>query len=159
MGHYYPHMMCYGGDTALILAVIIGDALIAISYFGLSAWLFYILRNKRFALRLLLLGFASFILVCGVGHVGHIIAVFYAGKTFLWAVAAEFLITGIVSMGTWMLAWFSTPAIRTIMHDFLGYLDTKQNQEYVEQGDSKQTLLKVQKLNEQLDTFMATRRG
>lgn len=72
-----PHGICFAGRTDLVWLHVMSDAIVALAYFLIPLTLAYFLRRSRSRLSFnwAVLLFASFILLCGTGHVLALITV------------------------------------------------------------------------------------
>lgn len=72
-----PHGICFAGRADLVWLHVMGDAIVALAYFMIPLTLVYFLRKRRQALSFnwAVALFASFILLCGTGHVLALITV------------------------------------------------------------------------------------
>ncbi|MEE6251178.1 MAG: hypothetical protein VX583_12320, partial [Bdellovibrionota bacterium] len=69
MDQFMPHGTCYMWNTPLLLLHVGSNAFIGLSYFFLSACLFYIFKKRKdFPFPKLFIVYVLFILLCGAGH-------------------------------------------------------------------------------------------
>jgi hypothetical protein len=102
---FLPHGICLLWDWAIVSRVVIGNALTALAYFGITVGLWHIQRQNRLSAPVVRHGlrwFAAFIFLCGGGHVWDIVVLWhpwYAWESW-WK-----LTTGIVSVITAILMY------------------------------------------------------
>lgn len=119
---YIPHAICLLYDWTLIVLLIVGNAVVAVSYFAIPIGL---LKQSRrldglmlpFSRRILLL-FGGFIFACGMTHVMQLVVLFVP---WYWADMCVVMITAILSIITAFLfvpkVWqlYSTPPISDLI--------------------------------------------
>ncbi len=100
---FMPHGHCYFWKPAVLWTNVLGDGLIALSYFIIPFLLVRFLKRRNdIKFRPLFIGFAAFILACGTTHVIDIISVWYPMYRLEGLVK---VITALISFGT-VLALF-----------------------------------------------------
>lgn len=95
--HFMPHGVCVEWRKDLLAIHIIGNAIVAFSYFAIPVYLGLMLRNNSEYLfdKKIVAGFAVFIFFCGMTHVFQIITVWFPAY---WSRSLMDLSTGIVSL-------------------------------------------------------------
>lgn len=75
---FMPHGHCYFWKPAVLWTNVLGDAIIALSYFAIPFLLVrFLKRRKDIKFRGIFIAFAAFILACGTTHVMDIVSVWY----------------------------------------------------------------------------------
>ena len=95
---FMPHGHCYLWSPGLVWLEVSANAVIALSYFAISAtlaWLVTRIRDLPFKAAYLAFGF--FIVACGVTHAFDILTVW---KPFYWLDGAARAVTAVASLGT-----------------------------------------------------------
>ena len=95
---FMPHGMCYLWKPGLVGLHVLGNGIIALSYFSIPLTLIYILRQRRdIPFNGIFLLFAAFILFCGTGHSFDIWTLWHPNY---WIGGWLRLATAIVSLAT-----------------------------------------------------------
>jgi PAS domain S-box-containing protein len=109
---FMPHGHCYFWKPGVLWTNVIGDGVIALSYFVIPFLLLRFLeKRKDIEFRHLFVAFAAFILACGTTHVLDVVSVWHPMYRLEGLVK---LITAIISGGTVMALFYYFPAIVSI---------------------------------------------
>ncbi|UZQ52936.1 GAF domain-containing protein [Trichothermofontia sichuanensis B231] len=134
-----PHGHCYLWQTPLVGLHVASNLCIAIAYFSIPAMLVYfVTKQRQTPLTTVFLLFATFILVCGVGHVLDIWTLWFPNY---WLSGLERAFTALVSVFTAfkLLEWMPQfPALRSPQE--LTELNHQLQQEIVARRQAQQTL-------------------
>jgi PAS domain S-box-containing protein len=102
-----PHGYCLQWNTPLLTTFVIGNLLIALSYFSIPNSLFWFQRKREdLAFKWLFLLFATFITACGFTHLFKIWTFWHQDY---WLEAGLDLFTGITSFATAIAVWKVLP--------------------------------------------------
>lgn len=113
---FMPHGMCYSWKPWLVGLYIVGDGLIALSYFSIPITLIYILRRREdIPFNKIFLLFAAFILFCGTGHAFNIWTLWHPNY---WLSGGIKFLTAIVSVATAIALAIKIPEILTLPSRF-----------------------------------------
>lgn len=98
-----PHGYCLAWNPQLLTLFVVGNLLIAASYFSIPAalWIF-ILKRKDLAFIGVFRLFAAFIFLCGTTHIMKLVTIWTPSY---WAEAVVDLITGLISVFTAITLW------------------------------------------------------
>ncbi|HEY9755941.1 MAG TPA: response regulator [Oculatellaceae cyanobacterium] len=100
---FMPHGFCLSWNPQLLGLFIVGNGLVAISYYSIPAALWIFVRKRSdLAFNWMFRLFAAFIFLCGTTHVMKLWSIWYP---VYWAEGMVDLITGIVSGFTAILLW------------------------------------------------------
>ncbi|MBI1226717.1 MAG: PAS domain S-box protein [Bacteroidetes bacterium] len=109
---FMPHGHCYFWKPAVLWTNVLGDALIALSYFIIPFLLVRFLKKRSdIKFRPLFIGFAAFILACGTTHVIDIVSVWYPMYRLEGLVKD---VTALISFGTVIALFQNFPTIVSI---------------------------------------------
>lgn len=107
--HFMPHGHCYFWEPGVLWTNVIGDSLVALSYFTIPVLLVLFLRRRPdISFSNLFGAFAVFILACGLTHLLALISVWYPLYRLEGWVK---IITAVVSVGTVGLLFMNFPLI------------------------------------------------
>jgi signal transduction histidine kinase len=108
---FLPHAFCYAGDPALILAHVLSDGLIWLSYVAIAGTLVYLVRRlkKEMPFQWMFLAFGLFIIACGFTHFMDIVTLW---KPIYWLSAYVKIITAVASVITAVALPTLIPKIR-----------------------------------------------
>ena len=106
---FMPHGMCLQWRPSIMLPIVFGNAMVALSYFIIPIALIYlIIKRKDVGFKWMFVLFGAFILACGMTHVMGIITLWIPAYG---AEAVVLGITGLVSLLTAILIWPLLPVI------------------------------------------------
>jgi PAS domain S-box-containing protein len=106
---FMPHGHCYFWKPAVLWTNVIGDGVIALSYYIIPFLLVRFLKKRNdIKFRGIFVAFAAFILACGTTHVIDIISVWYPMYRLEGLVK---LITAVISAGTLVMLFYYFPSI------------------------------------------------
>ncbi len=109
---FMPHGMCYLWKPWLVGLHLVGNGIIALSYFSIPITLVYILlRRKDIPFNGIFLLFAAFILFCGTGHTFDIWTLWHPNY---WISGWIKLLTALVSLATAIALIIKIPQILTL---------------------------------------------
>ncbi|WP_019503749.1 PAS domain S-box protein [Pleurocapsa sp. PCC 7319] len=109
---FMPHGMCYLWKPGLVGLHLVGDGIIALSYFSIPITLMYILRKRTdIPFNSIFWLFAAFILFCGAGHAFNIWTLWHPDY---WISGVIRLLTGLVSLATAIVLIIKIPQILTL---------------------------------------------
>ena len=106
---FMPHGMCLLWKPSVLWTMVLGNALIALSYFTLPLALLYLITKRRdIGFKWIFVLFGAFIFFCGLTHVMSIITLW----TPMYGLEGLVLVfTGIVSLLTAILIWPLLPSL------------------------------------------------
>lgn len=111
-GTYLAHGLCLLWEPALLWLTVIGHALTALSYLGIPILLLLVVRRRRdLPMPMLWVLFSLFIASCAVTH---LLAILTIWRPVYWLSAWVGLITGILSVLTWLLLHRVIPVVDTL---------------------------------------------
>ena len=111
-GKFEPHSMHFIGNQGLMWFIIIGNALIALSYTLIPFAMIYLVRKRRdIPFNWMLLLYGLFIILCGMTHIVHIMIFFYPAY---WLQGIIDILTGIISFATFIAFVYIIPFILKI---------------------------------------------
>jgi signal transduction histidine kinase len=106
---FMPHGMCLLWKPAVLWTMIIGNGIIALSYFLIPVALIYLIIKRRdIGFKWIFVLFGLFILACGVTHVMSIVTLW---NPMYGLEALILLFTGIISLLTAILLWPLLPVL------------------------------------------------
>ncbi len=109
---FLPHGYCISWQPGLIATLVIGNLLIALSYFAIPLVILKFIRKRpEINFRYLHWLFAGFIVTCGVTHLLHVIELWYP---IYYLEAAMAILTALVSVVTTILLWKLLPVLLNI---------------------------------------------
>jgi len=95
---YIPHGHCYLWQTPLVTLHVVSNALIAIAYFSIPAYLIYFVRKRRdVPFSGIFILFGAFIVLCGTGHLLDIWTLWHPDY---WLSGLEHAMTAFISCVT-----------------------------------------------------------
>ena len=109
-GAFLPHLYCYLANPSLVWTHVTSDAVIGLSYLGISLTLLYIVHHSRSAVPYswLVLAFGLFIVACGATHVMEVITIW---RPVYWISASIKVLTAVASLATAIALPIVTPTI------------------------------------------------
>ncbi len=148
-----PHGMCFLWNPSLLWIVVIGNAVTAIAYFSIPITMAYFAyKRKGNDFQWVIFLFSAFIFACGVTHVLAVVTIWIP---IYWVTAIAITVTAIVSVLTAVLLWKLIPTALLIPSpSSLLKANKKLEQEIY---FHKETKLKLQQLNEDLDNLVDQR--
>ena len=106
---FMPHGYCISWNTGLIAALVVGNLLIAISYFTIPLVILRFIRQRSdIDFRHLHWLFAAFIVTCGITHLLHVVALWYP---VYYLEAAMDMLTAVVSVVAAISLWKLLPTV------------------------------------------------
>lgn len=106
---FMPHGMCLLWKPAILWTMVIGNAVIALSYFIIPVALIYlILKRRDIGFKWIFVLFGLFILACGLTHVMSIVTLW---KPMYGLESLVLAFTGIISLLTAILIWPLLPVL------------------------------------------------
>ncbi|HEY9683623.1 MAG TPA: response regulator [Oculatellaceae cyanobacterium] len=100
---FMPHGFCLSWNPQLLSLFIVGNGLVAVSYYSIPAALWTFIRKRSdLAFNWMFRLFAAFIFLCGTTHVMKLWSIWYP---VYWAEGVVDLVTGVVSGFTAVLLW------------------------------------------------------
>ncbi len=116
---FLPHGYCISCQPWLVVALVLGNVLIALAYFTIPLVILRFIRQRRdIDFRYLHWLFAGFIVTCGVTHLLHVVALWYP---VYFLEAAMDILTGVISLIVAIMLWKLLPV-------FVGLPGTRQLQ-------------------------------
>jgi len=112
---YLPHRYCYLGRPGLVWTHVITDALIALSYFTISATLGYLIQKGRREVPFpgLFLAFGLFIVACGGTHFMEVVTVW--APVYVLSASVK-VVTAVASAAAAVMLPFTVPQILSLVH-------------------------------------------
>lgn len=106
-GNFEPHGTHFLDNQGLLWFLVLGNALIALSYTLIPIALVYLVRKRKdIVFTPIFFLFAAFIILCGLTHVMHIMTFWYPAY---WLQGIVDALTGIVSIGTFFALVYTIP--------------------------------------------------
>lgn len=104
-----PHGYCIAWDPSLLTAFVVGNLLIALSYFAIPLVILRFVRQRTdIDYKSLHWLFAGFIVTCGITHLLHVIELWY--PVYYWEAFFD-LLTALVSVIAAIMLWRILPAL------------------------------------------------
>jgi len=112
---YLPHRYCYLSKPGLVWTHVIADSLIALSYFGISAMLAYLIQKGRREVPFpgLFLAFGLFIVACGGTHFMEVVTVWV--PVYVLSASVK-VVTAVASAAAAVMLPFTVPQILSLVH-------------------------------------------
>jgi signal transduction histidine kinase len=140
-----PHSVCWRGDPELIWAMVVANAITALSYVVICCTLFYLVRYTRRVFArdwaYFAIGFALFIVACGSTHLMEVVTTWIP---FFWIDALTNIVTAVLS------AWVAAALIRRVrsVGDGINDYAARLANSVQEQHQMRESLMAAQKLEE-----------
>ncbi len=117
---FLPHGYCLSWSPQLLWSMVVGDAVIALSYYSIPLALLYFVHKRRdLQFHWMFLMFSAFIFACGTTH---LIAILNIWRPVYWLDAGMKLATAFISLATAIFLWPLIPRVSR-------YLDERQRAE------------------------------
>lgn len=114
---FMPHGMCLLWKPSILWAMVLGNAVIAFSYFMIPVALIYlVLKRRDIGFKWIFVLFGAFILACGFTHIMGIVTLW---KPLYGLEALVLVFTAIISLATAMLLWPLLPSLFKIPSPWL----------------------------------------
>lgn len=117
-----PHSECWLWRWDIILLHVIGDGLTALAYYIIPCVLYYLTKKYVFDFRLksILWIYSIFILLCGTTHLFDVMMVWYINETVLLLDGWLRVLTGIFSIFSAIVTFYSVWRFLGLAKDFFG---------------------------------------